>query len=187
MKKTANSFVLLVALLSACIYDFPITEKHVIPFDSALLGNWEWVPTEPDDTDDWGGLRMRRFSDTEILVLHYDEESEMYFRAYAFEIEGTSGLQLEFLGDDHSPVEHDGENRYSVVSYEIDADEITVKWLNTDLVDEDLGSGEALRQIVVENKDRRDLFTEPVRFKKIEPEPRYTLKKLLGIEDKDQQ
>ncbi len=68
------------------------------------------------------------------------------------------------------PVDDTAEERYSVVSYQLiygGLVELVVAELNTDLVDEDLETSEAIRQAFIVHKDNKDLLTDPILFRKI--------------------
>ncbi len=163
MKQFSILPAVFILILAACTYDSPITEEHSIPIDQALLGLWE--PLSGDDQDP---LLVLKLSDTEYQIHNFGRDSGIYFRGYAIEVEGVPAVQLQVLGDDYGPVDETAERRYSVVSYRLVNGELEVSELNTDLVDEDLETSEAIRQAFVVHKDNKDLFTDPILFRKIQ-------------------
>ena len=167
MKRFSILAAVFTLILAACTYDAPITEEHSIPIDQALLGLWEPLPRDDQGPGDMEQLLVLKFSDTEYQIINIDGDSVTYFRGYAIEVEGVPAVQLEFLGDDDGPVDETAEKRYSVASYQLVNGELEVSFLNTDLVDEDLETSEAIRQAFVAHKDDKDLFTNPVMFRKI--------------------
>ena len=156
-----------ILLLAACTYDAPITEEHSIPVDQALLGLWEAVPGDEEDSSEPERMLVLKFSDTEYLVHDVDGDSGIHFRGYAIEVAGVSCVQLQGSGFDDEPVDETDEELFSIVSYQLVNGELEVSELNTDLVDEDLETSEAIRQAFVAHKDDKDLFTNPVMFRKI--------------------
>ncbi len=167
MKQFSILAAVFILILAACTYDAPITEEHSIPIDQALLGMWKALPGDDQDPGDMEQLLVLKFSDTEYQIHHIDGDSAIYFRGYAIEVEGVPAVQLQVLGDDDGPVDETAEERYSVVSYQLVNGELEVSELNTDLVDEDLETSEAIRQAFVAHKDNKDLFTNPMLFRKI--------------------
>ncbi len=103
--------------------------------------------------------------------IHYSQrDGVFYLRGYAIEVERVPAVQLQILGNEDGPVDDTAEERYSVVSYQLiygGLVELVVAELNTDLVDEDLETSEAIRQAFVVHKDNKDLFTDPILFRKI--------------------
>lgn len=153
--------LLLGLLLTACVYETPLTPRHDIPIDQAVLGTWNLV--SEDDSDEQ--LRILRFSDTEYLVGNVDNDDELYFRAYAIEIAGVSAIQLEFLGDNKRPVR--GDDRYLVASYRFVDGLLEVQTLNTELVDDELTDSESLKAAFIEHKENPELFNDPGLFERM--------------------
>ncbi len=170
MKQSSILAAVFILILSACTYDAPITEEHSIPIDEALLGMWEALPRGHQDSDDLVQLLVLKFSETEYQIHYSQGDGVFYFRGYAIEVEDVPAVQLQILGNKDGPVDDTAEERYSVVSYQLiygGLVELVVAELNTDLVDEDLETREAIRQAFVVHKDDKDLFTDPMSFRKI--------------------
>ena len=161
MKKLIVLVLNALFLLSACVYEAPLSTQHTIPIDQAVVGTWEIVSDEGSDDQ----LRILRFSDTEYLVSDTTGDDELYFRAYAIELEGISMVQLEFLGDDKRPVR--GANRYLVATYRFVDGLLEVRTLNSDLVADELTDSESLRAAFIAHKENPELFNDPGLFKRI--------------------
>lgn len=161
------SLLILMLTLSACVFDVPLTEEHDIPIDAGLLGLWEALPNETDKSEKPDRLLVLKFSDTEYLVEHLNAGSSIYFRAYLVEVAGVRAVQLQVIGDNIDPVGPGDSDLYSVVSYELSEDELTITELNTRLVNKDLPSTEALRQAFEAQKDAEDLFIDPLVYRKL--------------------
>ena len=168
MKILAAIMVVTVLLLAGCEYEVPLSEEHVIPVDSSVLGLWEYIPEEGEESDDVERMMILEFSDTEALIHYPIGEEGIYFRAYAIKIGEVSCVQLEALGTIEGPIPQDEKQRYHVMTYELADGILEVKLLNTELVDGELKSSEALRKAFLEHQDHQDLFNDPGRFRRVE-------------------
>jgi len=168
MKLSALFLGAAVLLVAGCVYDVPLTERHRIRVDEAVLGLWEPMPDdEEEEIDDGERMMILKYSDTEYLV-HYPIGKEgIYYRAYLIRIGGVGCVQLQALGTEDGPVDGDGENLFHVASYRIIKGALEIRTLNADIVDDDPDTSRALRKAFLEQKDNKDLFHNPARFKKI--------------------
>lgn len=157
-----------VLLLAGCEYVVPLTERHSIPVDEGVLGLWEPIPDDEGKEVDAGDRMMiLQYSRTEYLVHYPIGKNGIYYRAYPVKLGGIACVQLQVLGTEDGPFGADEKDLYCVASYRIIEGALEIKTLNTDLVDDDLTSGRALRKAFLEQKDNEALFRNPARFKKI--------------------
>lgn len=156
-------------LLGGCKYEAPLVKAHAIPIDVSVLGVWEPQTDnrEPPGADE--RMMILMYSDTEYVV-HYPPggNDETYFRGYPIRIGGISCVQLQVIGTKDGPPKGDVKERFHVVSYELKEGILEIRTLNTDLVDDNLESTEALVKAFLSHKDNKNLFTNPVRFRQIE-------------------
>jgi len=164
--KTLLQLVLIVLLLAACQYKAPITTDHNIPVDPGVLGSWKIVPAQNQDND--SAILIFQFSDTEYSVRYHEDSGDLYFRAYAIDIDGVTAIQLELIGNDDGAVDADEKDRYHVVAYELENDLLKISSLNTELVDDELTDSESLRKAFIEHKENPELFNDPGFFKRVE-------------------
>ena len=167
--KAYRWILICVLLLSAgCYYDSPLTEEHSLPIDTNLLGVWQEIADDgvlPDESDRMVVLKL---SETEYLV-HYPVRKEGgYYRAYPFSLGGVEGIQVEVLGSGSGPVEEGEMDIYVVVSYSLTDGDLELRILNEKLVDDELSGSTAIREAFLKNKDAKDLFTDPGKFRRIE-------------------
>jgi len=157
-----------VLLLAGCEYESPLTKEHSIAIDSAVLGLWEPIPDEGEKPKQDERMMILKYSDTEYL-LHYPVGKDgLYYRCYPIKIGGVSCVQLQVIGTGDGPLKKDEKDLFHVVSHQLANAELEIKLLNTDLVDDDLKTTEALRQSFLNHKGNKDLFTNPGKFKRIE-------------------
>jgi hypothetical protein len=162
--KTIPVVLLAVLLVTGCRYAAPLSAAHDLPIDPAALGCWEPARDASAGTDDGERLLILRFSPTEYLIHHDAPADARYYRAYPIEVGGVACVQLQVIGTPAGPPE-EGAKPYDVVSYALDAGDLVIRQLNTDLIDEGL-RGEALRAAFLAHKDHPDLFRDPVRFQR---------------------
>ena len=168
MKYVMALLTVTVLLLAGCEYESPLTKEHTIAVDSALLGLWEPVPDEGDEPKQDERMMILKYSDTEYLI-HYPPRGndEVYYRGYPIKIDGVSCVQLQIIGTDGGPLPKDEKDLFHVGSYQLANGVLEIKLLNTDLVNHDLKTTEALEQSFLKHKRSKNLFTNPGRFRRI--------------------
>ena len=162
----AIATVATVFLGTGCIYNEPLVEIDSHPINPSFLGLWEEVPKN-DKTTDRDRLLVFKYSDTEYLVL-YDEE--LYFRGYPVRPDGVKCIQLEIIGSNKGDIAKKSMKRFLPVRCEIKDDQLEIRILDPQLVDEDLETSKALMSAFLKHKDNPRLFNEPGRFKRIKKE-----------------
>lgn len=167
MKSVITFLVVTFLFLAGCEYEAPLTKEHTIPVDLSLLGLWEFIPEEGEESDSDERMMILKFSDTECLIHYPIGEDGLYLRAYLIKIGNVSCVQLQAIGTADGPPEKDERELYHVVSYVLADGILEVKLLNTDLVDDDLKNSEALREAFLKHQDDKDLFTNPGRFRRV--------------------
>ena len=165
--KYAGVFLAAVILITiGCDYRAPLTEEHTIAVDRAVLGLWEEVPKgdKPPNPDE--RMLILHYSDTEYLIHYPAGKDGLFFRGYPIKVGGIPCVKIELIARyDGDPGKED--KRYQVVRYALSKGILEVRTLNTDLVARDLQDGAGLRQAFLKNKDNKDLFHDPGRFRKI--------------------
>ncbi len=162
MKKT--SLILIVAALTmfGCVYKAPLAKKQKVKIDDSVLGAWQMVD-EASKTA--GNLLVLEYTDTEYLVSYKNEDATMFFRGYPIKVEGVSCVQLQLVGTGEGSIKQE-DRKYNVISYTAAKDALTIKLLNTEVVDPNLGTTEELKAAFKTNKDNAKLFSDPVKFTK---------------------
>lgn len=152
-------------LLVACTYDAPLAPNAELPLDQALLGNWLMLDEEglSDGTET---MTVRRSDEQHYAIEHHDGDSVIYFNGWLAELEGIRFLQLEVTGDENGPAEANEPNRYSVISYHFEDEELVIHSLNTELVGPHDASTAALREAFGRHHEDPLLFIEPGRMRR---------------------
>jgi hypothetical protein len=168
MRGVAALLIVMGLFLAGCKYEKPLVKEHTIPIDASVLGLWEPLPDEGEKFGDDERLVILKFSDTEYLI-HYPPggNDEAYYRGYPVKIGGIPCIQLQVIGTKDGMPKKDVKTLFAVVSYELKKGILEIKKLNTDLVDDDLKTTEALAQTFLNHKNDKNLFIDPVRFKQL--------------------
>lgn len=168
MKYLMALLTIAVLLLAGCVYESPLTKKHDIEIDSAVLGVWEPIPDKGDAPKKDERMMILKYSDTEYLI-HYPPggNDEAYYRGYPIKIGGVSCVQLQVIGTADGPPAKGRKELFHVVSYQLKDGQLEIKTLNTDLVDDDLKTTDELRKAFIEHIDNKGLFKNPGVFRRI--------------------
>jgi len=168
LKKRAFLPILLLLFYSGCKYEAPLTQEHGIPIDQSVLGLWELIPGKGGKKDPHERVMVLKYSETEYLIHYPIGRNGMYFRGYPIRIGGVPCVQIQLIGTEEGNLDPDSKELFQVVSYQLSQGELIIKTLNTDLVDDDLKTSEALRKAFLKHKDSPNLFQDPGTFRKIE-------------------
>jgi hypothetical protein len=95
-----------------------------------------------------------------------NREDGLFARACLCQAGGKTLVQLKWLGNAQGNAPDD--NRvYQFASYSVSGDKLTVRLLNTDVVNKDVASTEELAKAIAANKDKTNLFGEVTVFTKV--------------------
>ena len=166
MKLKIIFMIALIFLIAGCEYETSLTDEHIIAVDKAVLGLWESVPVKNEASGPKDRLMVLKYTETEYLVHYPTGDEGFYFRGYPVGIGGISCVQIRMIGDSNGDIKT-GERKYHVVSYQFVNGELEIKTLNTDLVDKNLKDRNKLKKAFLTNKNKGELFRNPVRFKKV--------------------
>lgn len=155
-------------LVGACRYEAVLTDAQNIPIDPALVGVWESIPSA-DSREPARRLLVLAWSPTTYLIHYPADDKGIYFRAYPVEVGGIACVQLKVVGTGKGPPETDQKRRFHVAAYELSESILTVRTLNPERVPESLGTKAELRGAFIAAQAKADRFTDPVRFRKIQP------------------
>ncbi|MBL1217979.1 MAG: hypothetical protein D8M59_10855 [Planctomycetes bacterium] len=170
------ALALSVLFVTACEYDAPLTKKHTIAIDEAVLGLWQAVPEDEAAADEEAmsvgdgemleepappSLLVLKFSDTEYVVVYAEDDESMYFRAYPIKIGDTECVQMQAIGTEEGSVDDDDSNRFMVMKYEISAaGHLSVRMLDSDVVDSMLTDSDSLKAAFLEHEHDENLFSD---------------------------
>jgi len=157
MKCKLALLIVAILLITGCEYESPLTKKHNIAVDSAVLGLWETIPDKGEEPKQNERMMILKYSGTEYLI-HYPVRKDVaYFRGYPIKIGGVSCVQLQAIGTDNGPPEKDEKDLFHVVSHQLAGAGLEIKILNTELVDDGLKTTEALTQSFLKHKGNKKL------------------------------
>lgn len=166
MKHAAFAVIAFALFIAGCQYLAPLADEHNIAIDPAVIGLWEEAPEgdKPPDPDD--RMLILKYSDTEYLVHYPTGKDQMYYRAYPIRVDGIPCVQIQLIGTADGDIKK-GKRKYQVAAYSISNGELEIKTLNTDLVDKDLRDTASIKQAFLKNKDNKDLFRNPGKFRRV--------------------
>ena len=160
------SIIAVALFIAGCQYLAPLTEEHSIAVDPAVIGLWEEIPEGDKPPDPEGRMLILKYSDTEYLVHYPTRKDDGYYRAYPVKIDGISCVQIQLIGTADGDVKK-GERKFQVAAYSVSNSELEIKTLNADLFDKDLRDTASFRQAFLKNKDNKDLFANPGKFRRV--------------------
>ena len=165
MKHAALVVIALTLFIAGCEYLAPLAVEHNIAIDPAVIGLWEEAPEgdKPPDPDE--RMLILKYSDTEYLVHYPTRKDEGYYRAYPIKVDGISCVQIQLIGTANGDIKDD--RKYQVATYSVSNDELEIRTLNTDLVDKDLPDTASIKQAFLKNKDNKNLFRNPGKFRRV--------------------
>ena len=165
MKNTALVLIALTLFIAGCEYLAPLAGEHNIAIDPAVIGLWEEAPEGDKPPDPNDRMLILKYSDTEYLVHYPTKKDEGFYRAYPIKVDGISCVQIQQIGTADGDIKDD--RKYQVVKYSVSDGELEIRTLNTDLVDRDLRDTASIKQAFLKNKDNKDLFTNPGKFRRV--------------------
>ena len=167
LKSCAIISALISFLLAGCQYEAPFVKDHHVPIDPAVLGPWQPIQPEGEKSKFNEPMMILKYSNTEYLVHFPAGKGRMYFRGYPINIGDISCVQLKYIGNQDGPPGKGEEKLYHMASYRLKNGKLEIKILNTDLVDEELNTTEALVQSFLKHKDNKELFIYPEIFSRL--------------------
>lgn len=152
------------AFLAGCDYTVQLVKTPEIPVDRALIGAWS-REAEDGRTE---RLLVLPLGPAEYLVSFPAEAANaMYARACHGQAGAWKLVQLTWFGTARGEVPEDS-RVYQYAVYTVKGDTLTIGLLNADVVTRDVTTAEALVQALDANREKRELFREPMVFKKVQ-------------------
>jgi len=165
MKHTALVLIAVTLFITGCDYLAPLVVEHNIAIDPSVIGLWDEVPEGDKPPDPKDRMLILKYSETEYLVHYPTGKDQTYYRAYPIKVDGVSCVQVQTIGDSEGDIKE--ERKYHIVQYTVSNGELEIKTLNTDLVDRDLRDTDSIKQAFLKNKDNKNLFTNPGKFRRV--------------------
>jgi hypothetical protein len=139
--------------LTACTYDFPLTEQPTQNLDPRLLG--DWVSYDSDDQQ-VRPLHVRRLDATAYVVAF---DGDLY-RVNHSDLAGTAFVSVQNLqaGDDY------GKFTYCLWTLSPDGRQLTLRTVQSRVVSGDLQDAAAVRKLITANLANPDLLGDPIVF-----------------------
>ncbi len=155
--KTRLPFLALLAAallgLTACTYDFPLTDQPTQPLDPRLLG--DWVSYDPDDQQ-VRPLHVRRLDATTYIAAF---DGDLY-RVSHTDLAGTAFVSVQNLqaGDDY------GKFTYCAWTLSPDGRQLTLRTVQSRVVSGDLKEAAAVRKLITANLANPALLGDTIVF-----------------------
>lgn len=165
MKHAVLVAIAITLFIAGCEYLAPLSYEHNIAVDPAVIGLWEEVPEGAKPSDPDNRMLILKYSDTEYLVHYPTKRDGLYYRAYPIKVAGISCVQIQQIGTADGDVKE--ARKYQVAKYSVSNGELEIKLLNTDLIDKDIRDTTSLKHAFLKNKDNKDLFANPGKFRRV--------------------
>lgn len=155
MKTRVPSLALLAAALlslTACTYDFPLTDRPTRDIDPRLPG--DWVATDEDGKE--VSLHVRQYDDsTYVIALDND-----LYRAFHTDFAGIAFVSVQNLQSGSLG------RKYTYFCWQLSADgaQLTLQSINTEIVPEDTPDRAALQALIKANLTNPKLYNEALTF-----------------------
>ena len=130
-----------------------------------MLGLWEIVPDDGKEKKE--RMMILKFSATEYIIHYPVGEDAMYFRAYPIKLGGVSCVQLQAIGTNEGPPDKEQKNLYHVATYRLENEELEIRLLNEELVDDELKTSETLAHSFLKQRRNKKLFVNPGKFRRV--------------------
>jgi hypothetical protein len=141
-------------LLSACIYDVPITDAPTRKIDERLLGTWA---DKDGDT-----VKVVRLDDSNYIVGNHDKGSDKVdiYRAYHSDVDGLALVTVKVLDSDKPA--------YSYWDWKIaDDGALVLRMVSDQIVPDKTPDSAAVRKLLEQNLKNPDLLGKEARFTKV--------------------
>ena len=131
-----------VALLSSCHYDFPLTAEPTRAADARLTGHWTLVEPEKDEAMD-----VRLYDDRNYVIAYRGD----LYRGFHSEVAGLPLLSVQNLND--------AERKWILMSWQLSEDgkRLTLRAVRTEVVP---ASTRDLAKLIEANRENPALFGE---------------------------
>lgn len=148
--------------LMGCEYTVPLLVTPQHPIDPSLVGQWQRTSSNDPET-----VLVLPWSDQEYLVVFpANKPNAMYARATLTPVASIPLLQLKWFGTAQGDLPTDP-RVYQFVTFSRQDDRVTVRLLNSEVISKSISTSDALMQAIIQNKDKPNLFQEPMYFSRI--------------------
>lgn len=139
--------------LTACTYDFPLTEQPTRPVDPRLIG--DWVAYDQDDQK-LIPLVVRRL-DEHAYAIAFDGD---LYRVTHADVAGAAFVSVQSL----QPGDFHGKYAWCTWTLSPDGRQLTLRTVQTGLVSSDVKDAAAAQKIIAANLANPDLLGDPLVF-----------------------
>lgn len=150
-------------LLAGCDYTVPLVKTSNTPIDAAVVGLWQ----RSGEGNKIESLLVLPLSKQEYMVVFpAGSKDAMFARGCLWRNEGATLVQLDWFGTAHGKLPEDNRT-FQYATYTVDADTLSFRLLNPEVVAKDITSFDALINAIAANKDNPKLFREKMVFQKV--------------------
>lgn len=151
--------------LAGCDYNVPLVKTPKLDMDAAVVGLWQ--RTKEDGQIE--RLLVLPLNKLEYMIsFPSGSQDAMFARAWLCRSGGMTFIQLEWIGTAHGNLPED-RRVFQLAAYSVIGDALTVRMLNTDVVNKDLKSSDELARAIADNKSNPQLLRDKMVFTKVKP------------------
>ncbi len=149
--------------LAGCDYTVPLAEKPALKIDAALVGLWQ----RPKDHGQIERLLVLPLNEREYMIsFPSDSKDAMFAKACLCRAGELTIVQLEWFGTAKGGLPED-RRVFQFADYSVAGDALTVRLLNTEVVNKELKSSGELAKAIADNRAKPDLFRDKMVFTKV--------------------
>ena len=158
--------LVLIACLATvgCDFTVPLSTTPGPEIDKSLVGLW----VRGQSTNQVERLLILPFDMHSYMIAFPAHKSDgLFAKATPCLCSGKTLVQLQWIGTAGGRLPDD-DRIYQIVSYALAGDALSIRLVNTAVIDKGITSSAELARAIAENIGRADLFDEPLVFKRAE-------------------
>ena len=142
-------------LLAGCPYlsDIPLHSPQSAFLDTIIIGSWQKPGAEADSSEI---LHILQFSESECLVLIWEEKEVSVFRAFSTPIQARKFLNVSEIRTGYTE-----NQQYIFAEYQVERDQLKLRFIEDDLfADRKFRNSQDLNDFIWSKLDNDSLFGE---------------------------
>ncbi len=156
-------FFLICLIIAGCEYAVPLPNAPNIDIDRSVLGLWQTTKNDGRTED----LLVLPLGEQKYMIsFPSGTKNSMFALACLWRDKGMTLVQLNWFGTAQAEIPKD-DRTYQFASYLVEGDEMRIRMLNKEVVNENIGSSKELAKAILDNRTNTRLFRDEMLFKKI--------------------
>ena len=155
-RSVACAFLGLIAVAGCYESPVPLAPASKAVMDERLVGRWELVRGDGEETSD---LLVLRFNERELYARSREGQKDAHFRAYVVVVDGARFVNAQSL--------EERDRSFYFFRYDIGPDSVlTLRMVSGRSIPKPIESSEKLRTFIREHLGNEELYEDPDRFRR---------------------